>query len=1407
MLEKALLRIKLPKVTIDLIINLFKSRKLRIITDYGLTNEITAGDGIDQGEIISPLLWRIFYDPLLCKINNNKHYGYIMHSSWRPDVRFPITKSLTVRTACLAYMDDTTWIASSKSDLQAILNDANQFYYANDSQINGSKSQIIAVNFKGEKETNPIYIGQDRVEVYATSKYEFVRFLGVWMMNSYLNSSTCKRLTAKYSQTFKNSIQVTRTVPNSAIRHPGIYNLKSISELQNESQINGLIHRLNDAGSVGTSTFIRLEDIQLLNWESTNILINDKIKLNVNNNLSGQILNIAHSLGINFQGPRIQELFQWKGGNFPIKIVLNNDKLYKSSVKSLRRRHLLFLDQIIDTHNNIILKWPMIGVFTNVSRGKQPNWYKLIDNMIVDPTNPPKLSSLWSSNTYIDPHYPWTQPLNKKRSVRDWVGYFDPVESTYIWDHITYKPNYNTDTDTTFKINHYIENQSEQFSLLPCLGCNKSEFNTNNNTSCSFSISSDLVPVAITGLMKLKGAQWKFKLPCNFSSIKNHIYNQYNTPTINLLPTIVIPQVPEITLINKFIVSQHYNTLLSIALRNNLSTQCLEFYSDGSLIKQSTQQMCMGSAWIQTSGPQLLSSFSCGVSSWPSSSHAGVIAIFIALLTAPLQYKVKINTDSQTCIDTFKHITIRSLTIRQWLRINNYLVWLRILETINTKSLLVLLFKVKAHSGVTFNKQADRLAKDALNLEPIQFNIIDTGPLSAIPTWDKFSSQNRIKKLLTDDPLDHNKRTFLFKLIHNELPTLDHPHYPWTQPLNKKRSVRDWVGYFDPVESTYIWDHITYKPNYNTDTDTTFKINHYIENQSEQFSLLPCLGCNKSEFNTNNNTSCSFSISSDLVPVAITGLMKLKGAQWKFKLPCNFSSIKNHIYNQYNTPTINLLPTIVIPQVPEITLINKFIVSQHYNTLLSIALRNNLSTQCLEFYSDGSLIKQSTQQMCMGSAWIQTSGPQLLSSFSCGVSSWPSSSHAGVIAIFIALLTAPLQYKVKINTDSQTCIDTFKHITIRSLTIRQWLRINNYLVWLRILETINTKSLLVLLFKVKAHSGVTFNKQADRLAKDALNLEPIQFNIIDTGPLSAIPTWDKFSSQNRIKKLLTDDPLDHNKRTFLFKLIHNELPTLDRLAIRQPKVYSSFTICPLCHLTEENIKHLFLCPQTENQRLQLWNKAISYTTSLLQKSLENNHKYPVIKNDLHTTITSIANNITSDTPSFIKFTSGFIQPNYITTIKQVIVLIEAEKQYGITNRMKRKRAHIIQIENNETNDDSNNNYDNSNNNHDNNNSNNNIISNCVNNSFNIIRGWVSKVLIEAEKQYGITNRMKRKRAHIIQIENNETNDDSNNNYDNSNNNHDNNNSNNNIISNCVNNSFNIIRGWVSKGIKLLGFRW
>jgi len=75
-LELALQRVKIPKRTVKYILKLFHERQLRIITAYGLTEELTAGDGIDQGEVISPLIWCLFYDLLLERIQEDESLGY-----------------------------------------------------------------------------------------------------------------------------------------------------------------------------------------------------------------------------------------------------------------------------------------------------------------------------------------------------------------------------------------------------------------------------------------------------------------------------------------------------------------------------------------------------------------------------------------------------------------------------------------------------------------------------------------------------------------------------------------------------------------------------------------------------------------------------------------------------------------------------------------------------------------------------------------------------------------------------------------------------------------------------------------------------------------------------------------------------------------------------------------------------------------------------------------------------------------------------------------------------------------------------------------------------------------------------------------------------------------------------------
>src|SRR3954453_2129112 len=81
-LRKAMERLKIPEHTISYIIDLFDKRVIRVITAQGLSEPFVGADGIDQGETISPLLWRIFYDPLLCRIQNVNDLGFEISLKW-----------------------------------------------------------------------------------------------------------------------------------------------------------------------------------------------------------------------------------------------------------------------------------------------------------------------------------------------------------------------------------------------------------------------------------------------------------------------------------------------------------------------------------------------------------------------------------------------------------------------------------------------------------------------------------------------------------------------------------------------------------------------------------------------------------------------------------------------------------------------------------------------------------------------------------------------------------------------------------------------------------------------------------------------------------------------------------------------------------------------------------------------------------------------------------------------------------------------------------------------------------------------------------------------------------------------------------------------------------------------------
>ncbi len=86
-------RVKIPATCISFIIDFFTYRKNAILTKEGISEYYEVKIGIDQGEVISPLLWYIYFDPLLCEINQlNKEYTLI--HKWMSNVSQGIQQQL-----------------------------------------------------------------------------------------------------------------------------------------------------------------------------------------------------------------------------------------------------------------------------------------------------------------------------------------------------------------------------------------------------------------------------------------------------------------------------------------------------------------------------------------------------------------------------------------------------------------------------------------------------------------------------------------------------------------------------------------------------------------------------------------------------------------------------------------------------------------------------------------------------------------------------------------------------------------------------------------------------------------------------------------------------------------------------------------------------------------------------------------------------------------------------------------------------------------------------------------------------------------------------------------------------------------------------------------------------------------
>src|SRR6266487_1876102 len=146
---------------IDMLRDLYTTRWSSIITDYGPTELHHIDAGLDQGETHAPILWRIFYNPLLCKIEETKHRsGYSIDTI----TRHPTNADLPASSHSnfinyLAFVDNTIWIANLKNHTEAILDMANRFFKTHDIEINLQKTELlIAKKLSSPEQQQPVLV-------------------------------------------------------------------------------------------------------------------------------------------------------------------------------------------------------------------------------------------------------------------------------------------------------------------------------------------------------------------------------------------------------------------------------------------------------------------------------------------------------------------------------------------------------------------------------------------------------------------------------------------------------------------------------------------------------------------------------------------------------------------------------------------------------------------------------------------------------------------------------------------------------------------------------------------------------------------------------------------------------------------------------------------------------------------------------------------------------------------------------------------------------------------------------------------------------------------------------------------------------------------------------------------------
>ncbi|GET66519.1 RNA-directed DNA polymerase from mobile element jockey-like [Rhizophagus irregularis DAOM 181602=DAOM 197198] len=685
MLHFALERIKLSASVIKFILSLFIKRSNRVFTAHGTTPSYRVRIGIDQGEVISPLLWVIYIDPLLTVLKNEMMDPYILHA---PSLSNPLAETSPdgLRINNLVFMDDSTLISSSKSEMESMLSITEEFYQINNTSANHNKYVLITNLLPPTSAPSPSPVVFDlqlsglnkvpSISIVPISMNSSFRFLGVWF-NVAGSRDFVRKQVARECNSFAATVR------------PAKLSAKQVVYLHNTVLIPKLEYRMQVTHLSESECASATSSIRSLDYIACTIALLTTTPFT----LSRSRFSTSSDLTL-------------PDGHTPLFEVMT-PKIFISYFRRLRSLQLYYLSQFITPQGTHMITWNVY--LSNLSSRKghrvlPHKWFNDIHQCVTVPNSNSLLLDQFSSEA-IPSNIDLAPAFGSSRKSMKWIVTLNEDGSPLFGKQLS-KQQYSC------KIVHWtsdcVTRPNDVITLTPCPGCSKHVPVTHTKSNPT-----DVTPLCIipklsplrslllpTTQERIRHDTTTITSPFTWADLDEVVRSYYGR--LDILPNF---SQENVVILPSPSPSPSLGSTASLAFAASpLATPpdnhyC--FYTDGSLINLGTPDVSMGWSWVQVlDGAGFFQSIAAHahgiIHNWPSSTRAEIAAIHAALTVTPLSSTVTIHTDSQSAIDGLRLCATFSYSnSRLYYKTTNFELWAIIERLISSKSLSVMAVKVK----------------------------------------------------------------------------------------------------------------------------------------------------------------------------------------------------------------------------------------------------------------------------------------------------------------------------------------------------------------------------------------------------------------------------------------------------------------------------------------------------------------------------------------------------------------------------------------------------------------------------------------------------------------------------------------------------------------------------------------